>query len=184
MFTLDAVTIRPLATADLDLWYSWKYNIELAILAGWTPLLSKTAFQQKFEQRIREPNSEITYFALDYDGQFVGFLLLAQIDHVEKRAAISIFIGQKDLWGRGIGSTALRLLLDYAFTVQGLERITAEVYDFNTRSQRLMERVGFQKEGILRQHTLQNGKRQDLHLYGILKSEFYERYPTIFTLPE
>jgi RimJ/RimL family protein N-acetyltransferase len=90
----------------------------------------------------------------------------------------------KELWGRGIGSTALRLLLDYAFTVQGLERVYAEVFGFNKRSQQLMERVGFQKEGILRQHDLHNGVRQDLHVYGILKPEFYERYETIFTITE
>ncbi|GHO79139.1 acetyltransferase [Ktedonobacter sp. SOSP1-85] len=184
MFTLNSVTLRPLETTDLDTWYTWEYNMELAMLAGWIPLLARTAFKQKFEQRINEPKGEMKYFAIDYESQFVGVLQLAEIDHYEKRAAISIIIGPKELWGRGIGSTALRLLLDYAFTVQGLERVYSEVYGFNTRSQRLMERTGFQKEGILRQHTLQNGKRQDLHLYGILKSEFYERYPTIFTLPE
>lgn len=184
MFTLNNVTLRPLATTDLDAWYTWEYSIELAMLAGWTPLLAKTAFKQKFEQRINEPKSEMKYFALDYESQFIGVLQLAEIDHFEKRAVISIFIGPKELWGRGIGSAALRLLLDYAFTVQGLERIYSEVYGFNTRSQRLMEHVGFQKEGILRQHDLQNGVRQDLHVYGILKPEFYERYPTIFTLPE
>lgn len=184
MFTLNDVTLRPLATTDLDTWYTWEYNIELAMLAGWTPLLAKTAFKQKFEQRINEPKDEMKYFALDYESQFVGVLQLAEIDHFEKRAAISIFLGLKELWGRGIGSTALRLLLDYAFTVQGLERVYSHVYGFNTRSQRLMEHVGFQREGILRQHDLQNGKRQDLHVYGILKPEFYERYATIFTLPE
>ncbi|MBO0796291.1 MAG: GNAT family N-acetyltransferase [Ktedonobacteraceae bacterium] len=184
MFTLNDVTLRPLATTDLDTLYSWEYNIELAMLAGWTPLLARTAFKQKFEQRINEPKDEMKYFALDYESQFVGVLQLAGIDHFEKRAVISIFIGLKELWGRGIGSTALRLLLDYAFTVQGLERVYAEVYGFNTRSQRLMEHVGLQKEGILRQHDVQNGVRQDLHVYGILKPEFYERYPTIFALPE
>jgi RimJ/RimL family protein N-acetyltransferase len=184
MFTLNDVTLRPLATTDLDTWYTWEYTIELAMLAGWTPLLAKTAFKQKFEQRINEPKGEMKYFALDYESQFVGVLQLAEIDHFEKRAVISIFLGPKELWGRGIGSTALRLLLDYAFTVQGLERVYSEVYGFNTRSQRLMEHVGFQREGILRQHDLQNGKRQDLHVYGILKPEFYERYATIFTLPE
>lgn len=184
MFTLNDVTIRPLATTDLDALYAWDYNIELAMLAGWTPLLARTAYKQKFEQRINEPKSDMKCFAIDHDGQFIGTLQLFRIDHYEKRAVISIFIGLKELWGRGIGSTALRLLLDYAFTVQGLERVSSEVYGFNTRSQRLMEHVGFQKEGILRQHDLQNGKRQDLHVYGILKPEFYERYSTIFTLPE
>lgn len=184
MFTLNTTTIRPLETSDLDTMYDWEQDIELSILAGWTPLLARTAFKQKFEQRINEPKDDMKYFALDHDGQFVGVLQLALIDHYERRAVISIVLGAKALWGRGIASTALRLLLDYAFTVHGLERVYAEVWGFNTRSQRLMERVGFQKEGILRQHELHNGVRQDLHVYGILKPEFYERYETIFTLAE
>ncbi len=184
MFTLNNVTLRPVETNDLDTWYDWEQNIDLAILASWTPLLSKTAFKQKFEQRINEPRDDMKYFALDYEGQFVGVLQLAMIDHYERRATLSIFLGVKELWGRGIGSTALRLLLDYAFTVQGLERVYAEVFGFNKRSQQLMERVGFQKEGILRQHDLHNGVRQDLYVYGILKPEFYERYETIFKIAE
>ena len=184
MFALNNVTLRPLETNDLDSWYDWEYGIELATLAGWTPLLARTAFKQKFEQRINEPKDDMLHFALDYEGSFVGVLQLAKIDHYEKIAAISIVIGPKELRGRGIGSSALRLLLDYAFTVQGLARVYAEVYGFNTRSQRLMEHAGFQREGILRQHALQNGVRQDMYIYGILRPEFYERYATIFTLPE
>ncbi len=184
MFTLNNTAIRPLETSDLDTMYDWEQNIELAILAGWTPLLSRTAFKQKYEQRINEPRDDMKYFAIDYEGQFVGVLQLAEIDHYERRAVISIVLGVKELWGRGIASTALRLLLDYAFTVHGLERVYSEVWGFNTRSQRLMERVGFQKEGVLRQHDLHNGTRQDLHVYGILKPEFYARYETIFALAE
>ncbi|MBA2392272.1 MAG: GNAT family N-acetyltransferase [Ktedonobacteraceae bacterium] len=58
----------------------------------------------------------------------------------------------------------------------------AEVYGFNTPSFRLMERVGFQREGILRQHEIHNGARQDMHIFGILKPEFYQRYQTLFRL--
>ena len=184
MFTLNNITLRPPETNDLDTWYSWEQSIELSILAGWTPLLAKTAFKRKYEQSINEPRDDMKYFALDYEGQFVGVLQLGLIDHFERRATISIFLGVKELWGRGIGSMALRLLLDYAFTVQGLERVYTEVWGFNQRSQRLMERVGFQKEGILRQHDLHNGVRQDLHVYGILKSEFYEQYETIFSVAQ
>src|SRR5581483_10310550 len=78
MFTLNNVTIRPLATTDLDTWYSWEYDIELGMLAGWTPLLARSAFQQKFEQRINEPKSEMKYFAVDYNDQFTGVLQLAE----------------------------------------------------------------------------------------------------------
>ena len=91
---------------------------------------------------------------------------LAMIEPYERRAMVGIVIGDRQMWGRDIGSMALRLLLDYAFTVRGLERIYAETYSFNVASQRLMERVGFQREGILRQHDLHNGVRQDMHFFG------------------
>ena len=47
-----------------------------------------------------------------------------------------------------------------------------------------MERVGFQKEGVLRQHEIHNGARQDMHFFGILKAEFYQKYETMFKLPD
>ncbi|GCE21743.1 GNAT family N-acetyltransferase [Dictyobacter kobayashii] len=184
MFTLDAVSLRPIDSGDLDVWYDWEQDLEISMLAGWTPLLARSAFKYKHEQRINEPQDDLKYFAIDYAGQFVGVLQLALIDDCEKRAAISIVIGAKEHRGQGIGSIALRLLLDYAFTVRNLERVYAEVWGFNIPSQRLMEHVGFQKEGVLRQHELHNGKRQDLHVYGILKPEFYERYETIFKVAE
>ena len=45
-----------------------------------------------------------------------------------------------------------------------------------------MERVGFYQEGLLRQHDIHNGVRQDTYIFGILKPEFYHKYETIFTL--
>jgi RimJ/RimL family protein N-acetyltransferase len=68
--------------------------------------------------------------------------------------------------------------------VRNLERVYAEVYGFNQHSLRLMERIGFQKEGVLRQHEIHNGARQDMHFFGILKAEFYQKYETIFKLPD
>lgn len=82
------------------------------------------------------------------------------------------------------GRTALRRLVDYAFAALNLERIYAEAYGFNLRLQRLMERMGFQCEGILRQHALRNGVRQDMPVVGLLKTDVYHGYPTLFALPD
>ena len=120
---------------------------------------------------------------IEFEGQLVGYVQLALIDDHERRAAVGILVGEKRMWGRGIGRTALRILLDYAFTVRNLERAYAEVYGFNQRSLRLMEHVGFQKEGVLRQHEIHNGARQDMHFFGMLKAEFYQKYETLFKLP-
>jgi len=113
----------------------------------------------------------------------VGYVQLTLVDMVERRAAVGIVLGDPGVWGHGVGATAVRLLLDYAFTVRGMERIFAECHGFNLRAHRLFEHVGFQREGILRQHEVHNGVRQDLHVFGLLKPEFYGRYKAIFQLP-
>lgn len=184
MFTCDGVTLRPLNLDDIDLIYEWEADIELNILSGWSPKRSLAAFRHKYEKRITEPEDDRYMFGVQIEERLVGYVELVLIDRIERRAFISIVIGEKQFWGRGIGSTALRILLDYAFTVQAMEKICAEVYGINTRSQRLMERVGFQREGILRQHEFHNGSRQDTHFFGILKPEFYQRYQTIFSVPD
>jgi RimJ/RimL family protein N-acetyltransferase len=183
LFTLHDVTLRPLELDDIDVLSRWDLDNELNILAGWSSRQSRTAFRQSYEQRITEPPDNLITFGIQVDKRLVGYVQLAMIDREEQRAAVGILIGEKQAWGRGIGSSALRILLDYAFTVQCLERVYAEVYSFNTRSLRLMEHVGLQREGILRQHELHNGARQDMHIFGMLKPEFYQRYQTIFTLP-
>ena len=183
MFTIDNVTLRYLEFDDIDTLYRWETDIELAIWAGWTPPLSRAAFRHKYEQRITEPEKDLVMLGIEFEGQLVGYVQLALIEDDERRAAAGVLVGEKSMWGRGIASTALRILLDYAFTVRNLERVYAEVYGFNQRSLRLMERVGFQKEGVLRQHEIHNGARQDMHVFGMLKSEFYQKYDTLFKLP-
>ena len=183
VFSLNDVTLRPLEFDDIDTLYKWETNSELNILSGWIPMRSRAAFRRRHEQRITEPADNRYTFGIQVEERLIGYVELAMIDRIERRAFISIVIGEKQLWGRGIGSIALRILLDYAFTVQALEKLCAEVYGFNMRSQRLMERVGLQREGILRQHEFHNGARQDMHVFGILKSEFYQRYQTIFPIP-
>jgi RimJ/RimL family protein N-acetyltransferase len=173
MFTINNVTLRYLEFND----------IELALWSGWTIPRIHAAFRHKYEQRITEPEKDLEMLGIEFEGQLVGYVQLFFIDEYERRAELGVLVGEKSLWGRGIASAALLIILDYAFTVRNLARVYAEVYGFNQRSLRLMERVGFQKEGILRQHEIHNGVRQDMHFFGILKPEFYQKYETIFKLP-
>lgn len=182
MFTINNVTLRPLEFDDIDTLYTWEFDIKLSLEAGWGPTSSRAAFRHRYEQRITEPEKDLVMLAILFEGILVGFVQLAMIEEYERRASVGVVVGEKAVWRRGVASTALRILLDYAFTVRALERVSAEVYGFNQGSQRLMEQVGFQKEGILRQYEIHNGVRQDMHIFGILKPEFYLKYETIFKL--
>ncbi|MER3483895.1 MAG: hypothetical protein C4332_12810 [Meiothermus sp.] len=66
-------------------------------------------------------------------------------------------------------------MLRHGFEKQGLDRITGEVHASNTKSIKLLERLGFAREGVLRRHETYRGEKQDVYLYGMLKEEFDAR---------
>jgi len=183
MFSLDGVTLRPLDLGDLEIAYGWHLDLEIEIASGWGRRQALTTFRQRFEAWLASPPDELRVFGIVANQQLIGRIDLSHIDAEQHHAMIGLFIGDRAMWGRGHASAAVRLMLDYAFTVENLERVYAHVYGFNTRSLRLMQRVGFTPEGILRQHEIHNGRRQDLHVFGMLKHELYERHPTIFAVP-
>jgi len=72
-------------------------------------------------------------------------------------------------WGRGITSKAVQALTDYAFQHTGLVRIYASVFETNPTSMRVLEKNGFQFEGILRKNVIKNGAILDNFLYAKIK---------------
>jgi RimJ/RimL family protein N-acetyltransferase len=180
MFTRDNVTLRPLEPEDIDTLHVWETDHTLSYFAGWTSEFSRCHFKQSWENRLTNPPDTLVVLGIAFEGRLVGYIQLGRIDPVERHAAIGIVIGEANLQGKGIGSTAVRILCDFAYTVKGMERVYAECYGFNTRAQRMFERAGFQREGILRKHELHNGVRQDMHIFGMLREEFYAQNETIF----
>ncbi|MNO01960.1 putative ribosomal N-acetyltransferase YdaF [compost metagenome] len=68
----------------------------------------------------------------------------------------------------------VRSFLNVYFNDLGFHRITAEVYDYNTRSRKLLERLGFVEEGRLRKARFWNGGFHDIIVYGLLAEEFFK----------
>ncbi|MEW2527526.1 GNAT family protein [Streptomyces sp. NPDC047071] len=75
-------------------------------------------------------------------------------------------------WGHGYATDAARTLTSYAFTELGLHRISAAIGPDNTASIALAEKLGFTKEGVLRDHVYTNGAWRDSILYSVLASEW------------
>lgn len=78
-----------------------------------------------------------------------------------------------DYWRRGYMSEALDAILDFGFTELGLNRIEALTMLENEASMGLLRSLGFQQEGILRQHDFFKGQFHDMRLFAILRGEFY-----------
>ncbi|MNU55274.1 ribosomal-protein-S5-alanine N-acetyltransferase [compost metagenome] len=80
-------------------------------------------------------------------------------------------------WGRGYMPEALLTMIEFGYSVMGLNRIEALVLPENSASRRMLDKLGFQEEGLLREYQ-QNEQAEgyiDLHLYALLKREFVQR---------
>jgi ribosomal-protein-alanine N-acetyltransferase len=100
----------------------------------------------------------------------VGWVTLYRIDRTHRRAEIGYLIDTA-LWGRGLGRRMVRLALDHAFDALALHKIEADVDPRNVASCRMLEALGFQCEGLLRQRWRTGGELQDSAIYGLIADE-------------
>jgi ribosomal-protein-alanine N-acetyltransferase len=77
----------------------------------------------------------------------------------------------KDYWGKGIASEALEAVVKYGYHHFQLERIEALIEPANLPSQKLVEKQGFKREGLLRHYEYTRGKFDDLYMYSIIKED-------------
>ncbi|MBN2550917.1 MAG: GNAT family N-acetyltransferase [Anaerolineales bacterium] len=89
---------------------------------------------------------------------------------------VGIGLGEREYWGKGYGTDAMRIILRYAFFELNLERVSLDVFEYNPRAIRSYERAGFKHEGRLRGYLNRGGKRYDLIFMGILRAEWLEIY--------
>jgi RimJ/RimL family protein N-acetyltransferase len=104
------------------------------------------------------------------DGEPLGSVGLQRMAWDQLRGEIGYWIAP---WGRGRGAapSAVRLLAAYGFEVAGLERIEVIPYVDNPASQRVAEKAGCRREGVLRSYFLAHGERHDCVMYSLLPGE-------------
>lgn len=98
--------------------------------------------------------------------EFLGACDLSEVDRWHKRAEIGFMLG-RGAWGQGYALEAMRSVVGYAATL-GLRRLSARTHLGNLRSDALLEKLGFEEEGLLRGHVLRDGQHRDCRLFGLL----------------
>lgn len=106
------------------------------------------------------------------DGKVIGDVALQDINQSNRNCSVGIGISKLEYRGRGYGSQAVMLMLNYGFRYLGLERISANTLDVNIGAQKALEKCGFLSEGRERKAVYLNGMLHDRLRYGILKEEF------------
>ena len=104
--------------------------------------------------------------------KLVGFTGLDGDTFPHGEAFVGIGIGERDFWGKGYGSDAMKLILRYAFQELNLRRVALDTFEYNPRAIRSYEKVGFVHEGRARKFLFRDGRRWDLIFMGILREEW------------
>ncbi|WP_313914238.1 GNAT family protein [Tahibacter sp.] len=127
-----------------------------------------------FEQRSRiGEREEVWPWAITLAGadELIGLVTLFAINRGQQRAETGYQLHPSQ-WGQGYAQEALRAALAYGFDALDLRRVEADIDPRNEPSCRLVQRIGFQREGYLRERWLVNGEITDTALYGLLKRDF------------
>ena len=129
--------------------------------------------EEKFYDSI-DPNSTKGYsFAIECkeSGQYLGGCGMHDIDSKNRMATVGIFLGKEHV-GKGYGTDAMQVLVDFCFNEINLNRVKLNVFAFNKRAIRCYRKTGFKIEGTLRQEVFRNGKYHDSLVMGLLRSEW------------
>ena len=166
--------LRCIEESDVDQLYA--IFSDPKVMRYWsTPPLQTREDAMSLWQEIQDSNLKGTYLkwgvALRPSDKVIGTVTLFNLDQAQGRAEIGYAQAQA-YWGNGYIHEALQALLSYAFNEMKMRRLEADVDPRNVGSIKTLERLGFQKEGFLRERWHVAGEIQDAFFYGLLKREW------------
>ena len=141
----------------------------------WASLADADAWFERM-QTMQSGGTALQFVIFDKASQrAIGTCLLFRHEEGSQRAELGYVLGRA-FWRQGLMAEALHALLSAAFTKMALRRIEAEVDPVNTASTRLLEAIGFVREGLLRQRWVSKGAPpHDVAVFGLLASDYKPR---------
>lgn len=172
ILTGEKIVLRPITVDDAAAMFASLSDAESVRLTG-TQQAFTFAQVQQYCQRVTQADDRADYaITRRADGTYVGEVVLNEIDWENRSASFRIALASQNLFGKGYGTEATRLMVDFGFRTLKLHRIELEVYDFNPRAQHVYEKVGFVREGLRRDVLLWNGRYQSAITMSILEEEW------------
>ena len=165
----EKITIRPLTQLDKPVLANLANNRKIwNNLRDYIPFPYKISDAEAFINTTEQQNPRST-FAIEYNGKFAGVIgLVIQKDVYRRSAEIGYWIGEP-YWGKGIATKALALVTEYGFKKLDLIRIYSGVFEFNKASMRVLEKNGYELEGIFKNAVVKNDNVCNEHRFYKLK---------------
>ena len=158
--------------ADADVIARWSRDSQFWRLAHTEPAYPASAKNIRRELEERSLDRHGYGMRTLADDRLIGWIGLYNIFWARREAFLGINIGERNDWGKGYGTDALRVLLRYAFEELNLQRISLSFLEGNDRAMRSYEKCGFRLEGRERRAWAYDGRRWDEIYMGLLRDEW------------
>ncbi|WP_108681482.1 GNAT family N-acetyltransferase [Methyloceanibacter sp. wino2] len=174
----DRVLLRAPQMSDYPAWAELRAASQ-DFLVPWEPLwapdeLSRASFRRRIRHYLRDMREDMGYALFVYDAQstaLVGGITLCNVRRgVTQSCTLGYWVGEAYA-RQGYITAAVRAVVPFVFDSLELHRLEAACLPTNTASMRLLERVGFKKEGLARRYLRINGDWRDHLLYALLETD-------------
>lgn len=168
----DKLTVKLLKLSDIDYVMTWVNDPEV--------IKNLQHFDKKFSRKeelkflnkiLKSKNDFIFSIFRKSDGNYIGQGAINQIIWENKLGRLSLIIKRMH-WGKGYAQQVISLLLEFAFSKLGLHKVWLMTYASNKRGVHIYKKLGFKKEGFLREEYFWRGRYHDIIRMGLLKGEF------------
>lgn len=104
-------------------------------------------------------NGEYNFAIEDLEtNKYIGGCGIQKVNWISRVATVGIMIGDKDYWGKGYGTDAMKVLMQFIFENMNMNKIRLSTFSFNERAKKSYEKCGFKVEGVLRDEVFKEGK--------------------------
>lgn len=163
LVTGERIYLREVKPADAEgNYHRWMNDAEVVrFLESRFQSHTVESLKKYIECTIRDPNILFLAIVLKSNNRHIGNVKVGPIDWVHRLAGVGIIIGEKECWGKGYASEAIKLVTDYAFNNLKLHKLIAGAYKNNKGSARIFSKAGYTIEGVWKDHYMTDSGYED-----------------------
>lgn len=173
-FETENLLIRDTIFDDLMAFYEWERDPAVTEFFSIEERQSREELSRKYFADLSDPGAR-QFTILSKNGKYIGRIVLADIIEGWKGEIWRIYIADPALRGKGLGTEAMRCMMDYCFRELRLRRLYLDFYTGNP-AEYMYRKLGFSEEGVLRNNCRKNGRLYDVHLMSMLSEEYFALY--------
>ncbi len=166
------VYLRILEKTDIQTTQRWINDPLISDIMGYLPVMSYEN-QINWYDNFKDDNTRFIFAICKLsNNEHIGNVGLGKINYISRHCMFNIFIADNSYKSKGIGTEATKLILEFAFNRLNMNKVYLQTSERFIEANKMYQKIGFKKEGVLREHYYSNGNYEDKVIYSILKREY------------